>query len=247
MSFRLPASPVARAGDAFAEHLTSRNGAAAAILATCLADLGELRRAAALQRFTADGPSTVQAEWWSPGTQCHVSLAPPGGFAPGDLWFDVLEVTWSIAVPWPEAGDTSWVAIEPTSAWHVRGTHRIDPGVPATPERISGEEAGRYCGLFGKGYADALDWLLVRSAFGGDLLSRLWGGQPRQFGGLSGRVSGTIESLTLADVLGWQPGEIPEPDLISELDNAGLPFRTATAATPATPPEPGELPRNWND
>ena len=221
-----------RLGQLFAEYLTRRGSAAALRLADGLFDAGDTVRAEFLRSFATDGPQDLPADWWQPGATCRLSLDLPSEPAVGHLWFDPLEVAWSLAVPWLDPRPTDppfagWIGIEPVTGWQVRGAHEVAGGIPHFHRLMSGDGSTRYGSLFGKGTTHRVDWLFLRAAYGDSTVVRVWGPDERQFGG-GGAISGSIEVLQLNDVL---DDAVFEPEQISDLEPVGFSFR-AMASIP---------------
>lgn len=244
---------VAKAGAAFADHLRNRNPAAAATLSTTLDVIGEGRRAELLTAFAAQGPHIAAADWWAPGTICHVSLDLPDGQGPDEVWFDPLEVSFAVARPWkviPErlVGSStihSWIALGVVAPWQLIGAHLLDPEVPGAVEGSTPNDASNYCGLFSKSLADSGDWQSIRSSYDLEVLRQLWGPDEEQLGG-GGVESGSIEILSLAEIEEWQPDTRPYVRETKDFFDTSLPFRTHASVQQGLWVGEGALPRTWN-
>ncbi len=242
--------------EAFADHLRSRNSAAAERLAHRLAEAGEPRRAELLRDFARKGDHVVSADWWQPGARCHVSLGLPEAIG-SDLWFDPLEVSCTIVLPWLREPNTpralyahglefhSWISLEPVAPWQLRGAHDVVADVPPTGDEITGEQADSYCKLFSKGLVGPFEWLWLKEAYGMDVVNRMWGDADEQLGAY-GSISGVVELVTYDEIVQWHAFDDYEPRETSELVVAGLPFRTTASVQLGLWSDARALPRTWN-
>ena len=99
-------------GDAFGRHLREPSSTTAVDVANALSEIGDDDRASLLTAFANRGPHTVPAPSWAGGGACHLSLDLPQNPAPGDLWFDPVDVSCSIAQFYPgptSSQTTSWL------------------------------------------------------------------------------------------------------------------------------------------
>lgn len=230
---------VERAGEAFADHLREPSPEAAEVLAHRLTELGLSRRASLLQQFASSGSHVSDANWWAPGARCHVSLALPGAAVLGDLWFDPLEVSLALAVPWVRDADVStnvydnvpsllgWASVSPVAAWQLRGARGVAPHVPDRLSVMTGEQACAYCALFSKVLLGSSTWMFLRESYGSDTVRRLWSDSELELGNY-GRISGIVEYFSLPELLSWRSGSDFDVRGVSELEVVGLPFRSET-------------------
>ena len=179
---------------AYAHHLRQRSSAGAEALADRLTDAGQTTRADLLRAFARQGDHMVSADWWEPGATCHVCLGLPEATSWGELWFDPLEVSCTIVLPWLRGPDSSprlyanlptfhsWISLEPVAPWQLRGAHDVVADVPPTGDEITGEQADSYCKLFSKGLVGPFEWLWLKEAYGMDVVDRMWGDAGRAAG-----------------------------------------------------------------
>lgn len=167
------------------------------VLVRALDSAGLDGQGALLRAYWADGADsadgTLLGSVWA-GRQCALGLTPPADAAGGDLWFDPVEVSVMVLVPWPAeqyaawpmhvrqrmTRYVSWLSIDRTSAWQVRGWADATggTGVPAELGNtgpalgLSGQTADSYARYFGKTFATYFAWRAVAAM--GSLGERLW-------------------------------------------------------------------------
>lgn len=243
------------AAHAFAAHLRDPGTLTARVLADRLDTLGDRLLAKLLRGFADRGRHQVPAEWWPTGSLCRLDLqAPTHGADVGDLWFDPLEVTVSLVVPWlPQPDDppaeaptvTSWVALAPVTAWQLLGAGLVDSGIGSATTGLTGEQACAYADLFAKTPAGSMTWLLLKRAYGMGAVRQLWGADiPVQFGS-GGTISGSLEHLTVEEIEGWELAESRQVREISAFAEAGFGFRTWVPGWGGLWEGEGSITRNW--
>lgn len=244
---------------AFTELLRRPSDQTALSMSESLHQNGDSRRAEFLAAFVSDGPHTRTSDWWAPRTECRVSILPPSldDMTTGHLWFDPLELTWSIAVPWPrepgeQPGDfphlppfLCWFPLDRVTDWQLAGAHQIAPDIPATMARVSAVRAWRYCALFGKLLTNHADWSAVGRIFGENTTRRLWGDSPGEVG-LGGPNDGDAHLMYLQDVLNAGDYATPDPQVTSDDAEDGLCFRAVVNLQAGLIQEVHTLPRVWN-
>ncbi len=244
----------AGAAGCFAEHLRAPGRASAQRLSEALDDLGDCLEADLLRRFATGGEHCVAAEWWAPGAVCHLSLNLPTPIETGQLWFDPLEVSCALLVPWPytRAAEQaqrppfeSWMNVRPVATWQLRGAHQVNPTLPTELHDVSGEQAGDYCELFGKTPPLDFTWLLLREAHGMGTLTRLWGSSIFEYG-REAATSGLVELYSLEDLGQWTLGGQYRPAETSQLSHEGHAVRgCASIGHPGLWQGAGALERSW--
>lgn len=231
----------------FAHYLRDPSAFGALTVAELLADRGDRIRSSLLTSYVEHGAHLCRAPWWESGALCWVDVAPPPAEARGQLWFDPIEATASLLVPWCHWGADgvepwghgfySWVSLWPVQSWQQAAAHVLTRHLPASEfggpigeeaTQTSGHDAFAYAALFGKGLAGEGDWTFLKAGYGDEVLARVWGEAATQFGG-AGTISGSVEGLRRDDLFGWDPadGDLPIAEDVDELACLGLPFRTA--------------------
>jgi hypothetical protein len=233
----------------YADHLVDPGTATAEHLVASLTEAQLTHAAELLAGFARNSDSPVSVPWWDRAARCHVCLTLPTDVRPGDLWFDPLEVTVSLAV-WDEVqgvGQPSgWMSLDPVTAWHVQGAHEVRPEIPVSDASITGGQAIAFCALFSKTPPGLMDWLQLKQTAGIATARRLWG-EPAQQYGEGGSVSGTIEVLTPLDLDRWKLHGDWFPNTTSELTPLGIPFRTMASTDLGLWQGHGALSRTWRN
>lgn len=245
---------------AFAVHLRQRSDDAALAICEVLRRNGDDRRAAFLQAFVTAGTHDCSADWWAPGTQCRIGLLPPslGEMISGHLWFDPLELNWSLAVPWPKAPGEKpsdfphlpdflcWFPLERVSDWQLAGAHQISPIVPAALSAVSAVNAWHYCTLFGKALIGFSTWGMIGDIFGQEVALRLWGNSAGEVS-TGGKYEGDAFMLHHRDILTITDVHAPHPDITSDEATDGLSFRGDVDLQIGLIQEDHTLARVWNE
>ncbi len=246
---------LAHVGSAFARHLREQTARACLDLAVRLVDLGDRQRAELLCAFVRDGDHVTDAAWWAPEARCFVSLDLPTEPRPGDLWFDPLELSYALIQPWlpsPEdvigdAGDSpeffAWTSLEPVASWQLLGAHEISSDIPQDPTGLTGEQATRYCTLFGKTLTGSSDWLYLKGTYGMAVVRRMWQNDSDQLGSY-GAISGVVEIISLDEIAAAPVHGDWEARETSELIPVGLPFRTSATVDTGLWSGPRTIDRN---
>ncbi len=207
-------------------------------LAQRLDDAGEVMLAQLLRAYSAAGDHAVAADWWAPGAKCWVGMCPPMPSVKGQLWFDPLEVSCALLIPWPVDPAFSpeeqarvpafhhWLSLRPVSDWQMAGASAVTAELPDGLGAVSGEMAHRYAVLFGKHVAQLLDWQFVAEGNPIDLVTRLWGSHPTEMGE-SSAWEGEVEIFGLDEVLACD--REMEPGRASDMHPLALPFRLLTS------------------
>lgn len=243
---------------AFAEHLRRRSDHTALLLCEALQRNDLSRRATVLRGFVDDGPHTVAADWWEPGMHCRVGMLPPpvDEMVSGELWFDPLDVTWSIAIPWPRTPGIDpdmdrdlpsflcWFPLDRVTYWQLAGAQQVSADIPATMADVSAINAWRYCTLFGKALTGHSTWGMLTRICGKDTALRLFGDSPGEVS--PGGNSGEAVMLYRDDILNSADPDAPYPQTTSEDSADGLSFRADLDLQFGFIQEDHTLPRVWN-
>ncbi|MFV0459428.1 MAG: hypothetical protein ACK5MT_11745 [Actinomycetales bacterium] len=248
--------PIRRAAAAFAEHIDGPGERSANALASALVALGDFRRADLLRAFAHGGVRTVPADWWWPGSVCHLDLDSPELSAAGELWFDPLEVSVSVATPWvrepnpaaTESADTlafyGWTSLEVVADWQLLGVHLVNRAIPGRLRELSGEQADDYCTMFSKEITRWGVWSFLLSTYGRQACRRIWGEPPEQLGGFT-VWEGEMEVLRLHEIHEGPPTDDEALGEVSDIVPLNLPFRTTASVQLGLWQGPGTLLRTW--
>lgn len=243
---------------AFASHLRLRAMAQTRRFAAALADIDDLRRAEALRGFVDRGEHTVPAPWWSPGARCFVGLHLPVDYARGDLWFDPVEASFFLALPWmraprepgvvypdrPQRKWFGWLAIEPVAQWQMRGASSLDLAIPQTHSGATAAGASHFSTLVGKSVCGSVFWNMLRRGYDDAMLRRLWSSEAEY--GRGGPSTADFVVLRRAQIEGWDVNSPGVPEDVSGEERLGLHYRTAVANDVGLlAPDDGALEREW--
>jgi hypothetical protein len=190
---------------AFADYLSGADRYGGGLIGA-LDAAGLAGQAALLHAFHVDGAVSADATPLGPawtGQRCAIGLTPPAEAEGGDLWFDPVEVTAMILVPWPDhrystwpaqvqqrmTRFSGWLAITRAFAWQVRGWASatghagIPPELPdaAPATGLSGLTVDAYAGYFGKLFSTRFAWRAVAEM--GALGELLWPDTTLEFTG----------------------------------------------------------------
>jgi hypothetical protein len=169
--------------DAFAAYLSSHRREEEALRLSQALECAQFHtEATALRFFFRPGQGSCRcAHERYTDLPCSVGVLPPSDANPGHMWFDVLELTWSVLVPNQEdvsVDSVGWLAIEPIKTWQFRAFLRLckvsglvtDFPFPAEYLReerfllgetyvgnVYHDEAMAYAHWFGKGLVNQID------------------------------------------------------------------------------------------